>query len=61
MDAFRYEEETGDLLSRTWHGTKLIERRNQLQRLLRDPRLSGSDRRIVKKLLIDIQQALGGQ
>ena len=61
MDAYRYEQQTGQLLSRTGHGTKLLERRQQLQRMLHDPALSPGDRRIARDLLIDIQDALSGR
>jgi RHS repeat-associated protein len=40
------------------HAQKLIERRTQLMRIYRDPSLSSGDRRIVRDLLIDIQNAL---
>ena len=58
MDAVRYERATGHLLSRKGHTLKLIERRTQLQKLLRDSKLNASDRKVVKDLLIDIQDAL---
>lgn len=61
MDAFRFEQQTGILLSPSGHALKLFERRIQLQRLLRDARLLLEDRQIVKELLIDIQNALSGQ
>jgi hypothetical protein len=61
MDAYRFEQATGQLLSPTGHGQKLFDRRTQLQKLLHDPNLSPSDRQITKDLLIDIQNALGGQ
>ena len=61
MDAFRFELRTGVLLSPRGHGRKLFERRTQLQRLLRDQHLRPEDRRIVKALLIDMQNALSGQ
>ncbi len=60
MDAFRFEESTGQLLSRTGHGRKLLDRRVQLQRLLDDTSISASDKQLVKDLLIDIQNALSG-
>jgi hypothetical protein len=41
--------------------TKLLERRQQLQRMLHDPALSPGDRRIARDLLIDIQDALSGR
>ncbi|MBO9602850.1 MAG: RHS repeat-associated core domain-containing protein [Novosphingobium sp.] len=52
MDAYRTDRS---------HLQKLLERRTQLQRLLKDPSLSASDRAIVKELLIDIQNALSGR
>jgi hypothetical protein len=58
MDAYRFEQRTGQLLSRTGHGTKLLERRTQLQRML--PGVSGADRTVARDLLIDIQNALSG-
>ena len=61
MDAYRHEQRTGELLSPKGHGTKLLERRTQLQDLVRDPKLNDTDRRIVRDLLIDIQNALSGQ
>ncbi len=54
MDAYRYESATGQLLSPTGHAKKLVERRAQLTRLLRDPKLSSADRHVTKNLLIDI-------
>ena len=61
MDAFRFEQRTGVLLSPSGHGLKLFERRTQLQRLLRNQHVLPEDRLIVKALLIDIQNALSGQ
>ena len=60
MDAYRYERATGKLLSPKGHCQKLLDRRNQLQKMVRDANLSPSDRQIVKDLLIDIQNALSG-
>lgn len=60
MDAYRYERATGQLLSPKGHCEKLMGRRKQLQKLLRDPNMSPSDRQIVKDLLINIQNALSG-
>ncbi len=60
MDAYRFEQATKQLLSKTGHCQKLLDRRKQLQKLLRDPNLSPSDRQIVKDLLINIQNALSG-
>jgi len=61
MDAFRFEQRTGILLSPSGHGLKLFERRSQLQRLRRELSLFSADRQVVKELLIDIQNALSGQ
>ena len=61
MDAFRFEQRTGVLLSPSGHGLKLFERRSQLQRLRRELSLFPADRQVVKELLIDIQNALSGQ
>jgi hypothetical protein len=61
MDAFRFEQRTGILLSPSGHGLKLFERRTQIQRLWREPSLLPADRQVVKALLIDIQNALSGQ
>lgn len=61
MEAFRFEQRTGILLSPSGHGLKLFERRTQLQRLRRDLSLLPADRQVVKALLIDIQNALSGQ
>ena len=61
MDAFRFEQRTGILLSPSGHGLKLFERRTQLQRLRRELSLFPADRQVVKELLIDIQNALSGQ
>ena len=60
MAAYRYERDTGRLLSKTGHKTKLLERRTQLLKLWRDPNLCPSDRAIIKDLLTDIQNALSG-
>jgi hypothetical protein len=60
MDAYRYEQHTGQLLSPKGHGQKLFDRRTQLQKMLRNPNLSTGDKKIVKDLLIDIQNALSG-
>lgn len=43
------------------HGRKLVERRKQLQRIYRDPNLSPSDKQLVKRLMMDIQDALSGK
>jgi|GEM_PF-6520768 len=51
MDAFRIEGS---------HAQKLLERRTQLQRLYRDPKLGEGDRALVRDLLTDIQNALSG-
>jgi len=59
MDAYRYEQETGILLSRTGHGQKLLDRRKQVQGIFRS--LEGNDRRIARDILSDIQDALGGR
>jgi hypothetical protein len=61
MDAFRFEQRAGVLLSPSGHGLKLFERRSQLQRLRRELSLFPADRQVVKELLIDIQNALSGQ
>ena len=61
MDAFRFEQRTGVLLSPSGHSLKLFERRSQLQRLRRELSLFPADRQVVKELLIDIQNALSGQ
>jgi hypothetical protein len=52
------EKETGRLLSKSGHVQKLIDRRSQLMDMLSDQTLNATDRAIVKKLLIDIQDAL---
>jgi hypothetical protein len=58
MDAVRFEKATGQLLSPTGHVQKLLDRRAQLMKLLSDPALNPNDRAIVRRLLIDIQDAL---
>ena len=60
MAAVRYERATGQLLSPKGHTQKLLDRRGQLQKLWSDRGLSAGDRQIVKELLGDIQDALGG-
>jgi RHS repeat-associated protein len=60
MAAVRHERATGQLLSPKGHTQKLINRREQLQKLWRDPSLSASDRQIARELLGDIQDSLGG-
>lgn len=58
MDAVRFEKATGKLLSPKGHVQKLLERRSQLMKLLRDPSVGEIDRAIIKEILIDIQNAL---
>lgn len=60
MDGYRYESQTGTRLSKSGHGQKLVERRDQLMRVLHKPDLSPGDRQITKDILIDIQNALSG-
>jgi hypothetical protein len=60
MAAVRHELATGQLLSPRGHVQKLIDRRGQLQKLWSNQSLSAGDRQIVKELLGDIQNALGG-
>lgn len=60
-DAIRYELSTGKLLSPRGHFVKGQEARTSLQRLYRDPNLSPGDKQIVKKLLIDLQDALSNK
>ena len=60
MDAYRYEQQTGKLLSPKGHGQKLLDRRTQLRKKLRNPNLTANDKKMVKDLLIDIQNSLGG-
>lgn len=59
MDAYRYEQRTGRLLSPKGHGNKLRDRRTQLQKLHR--KLEGEDRKVARELLIDMQNALSGR
>ena len=58
MDAVRYEKEIGVFLSPAGHTQKLLDRRSQLLKLQKNGGLSSNDRKIVKDLLIDIQDAL---
>lgn len=51
MDAFRIEGS---------HAQKLIDYRKNLTTILRNEPLSNSEKQIVKEILIDIQNALGG-
>src|SRR5439155_25308199 len=51
MDALRYEKATGKLLSKSGHAQKLVERRSQLMKLLRDPSINESNRAIIKEIL----------
>ncbi|MCC6743241.1 MAG: hypothetical protein IT175_05205 [Acidobacteria bacterium] len=60
MDAYRSERATGRLLSSSGHGKRLLERRTQLMRLLRDRSITAEDRAIIRELLVDIQDALSG-
>ena len=60
MDAWRYERTTGILLSKKGHCEKLINRRSQLQDLLRDPSISTRDKDVIKQILSDIQKSLSG-
>lgn len=61
MDAFRFEQRTGELLIRTGHQQKLLVRRPQLHEVFRDPKVSQSDRTLARELLTDLQKALSGQ
>jgi len=63
MDAYRLEKETGTLVGGRSHYQKIIEARNGLVDLLhrsvkRGGKVVGDDKRIVKQLLSDIQDAL---
>lgn len=60
MGAYRYEQATGELLSRTGRGQKLLDRRSQVLDFYHDPKVSPGDRAIAWELLTDIQGALGG-
>ena len=59
-DAIRYELRTGILLSPKGHFIKGQELRKALLRLYRSGELNDTDKKIVKKLLIDLQNALSG-
>jgi RHS repeat-associated protein len=59
MDAVRLERASGTLLTRKGHIPKLVERRTNLLRLLRDRNLADTDKQIIRELLRDIQAALG--
>ena len=59
-DAIRYEMQTGRLLSPKGHFIKGQEIRTALIRLYRSGNLNETDKMIVKKLLIDIQNVLSG-
>jgi RHS repeat-associated protein len=60
-DAIREELATGNLLSPRGHFLKAQEARTSLQRLYRDPSTISSDRRIIKEILADLQNALSGR
>jgi ribosomal protein S20 len=61
MDALRYEQTTGSLLSKIGHSNKLYERYTQLQKLLFNKQINASDKQIIKELINDIQKALSGR
>jgi RHS repeat-associated protein len=59
MDALRHERLTGELLSPAGHTKKLLDYRTNLLKLWdQRSRLNATDRRIVRDLLSDIQNAL---
>ena len=59
MDAVRLEKLTGQSVGGKFHSQKLIESRNGLLKLWKNrDTLSGSDRKVIKELLINIQDAL---
>ena len=61
MDAFRFEQKTGQLVGGKSHSIKLLNYRTALQRLWRSrSNLSEGDKKIVKRLLTDVQNALSG-
>ncbi|HLR38291.1 MAG TPA: hypothetical protein VK084_09605, partial [Chitinophagaceae bacterium] len=61
MDAFRYEQLTGKALFGKTHGIKLLNYRTALIKLWHNrSSLTAVDKQVVKRLLIDIQNALSG-
>jgi hypothetical protein len=60
MDALRYERLTGNLLSPAGHTKKVLDYRTNLMKLWEQrSKLNATDRRIIRELLMDIQNALG--
>ena len=60
-EAFRFEQKTGQLVGGKSHSIKLLNYRTALQRLWRSrSNLSEGDKKIVKRLLTDVQNALSG-
>jgi len=60
--AVRYEEITGNLLSKTGHAQKAQDVINELNSPLRNnPGLSANDQAVAKELMLDLQNALKGQ
>lgn len=61
MDAFRFEQMTGQAVGGRTHGQKLLDYRNALQKLWNNrSNLNSGDKQTVKQLLKDIQDALSG-
>jgi hypothetical protein len=61
MDAYRFEQRTGQLVGGKSHTQKILDYRTALIKVWRKrANLSSGDRQIVEKLLNDIQNALSG-
>lgn len=58
-DAIRHEKETGQGVGGSWHSIKGRERLKSLEKILKREKLNKQDTAIAKKLIADLQSALG--
>ena len=60
-DAIRYEINTNELVGGKSHVRKGVERLKNLENILKKQDLNSTDTRIVKELIRDLTNALGGK
>lgn len=60
-DAIRYERKTNELVGGKSHIRKGIERLKNLENILKKQNLNSTDIQIIKELIKDLRDALGGE
>ena len=60
-DAIRYEKKTNKLVGGKSHIRKGIERLKNLENILKKQDLNSTDKQIIKELIKDLRDALGGK